>query len=277
MHLAWLTDLHLNFVELDCVDDLCRRVRDEGADAVLISGDIAEAPGVEAYLQLLDRQIDRPIHFVLGNHDFYRGGIGEVRARVAAFCARRPGIHWLSQETMIELTPETGLIGHDGWADGRLGDHAGSDVLLNDFFLIEELAELEPETRLERLHALGDQAADHFRSTLPEALRRYRRVIALTHVPPFREACWYQGQISADAWLPHFACKAVGDALVDVMSAHPDRELIVLCGHTHSAGDAWILPNLRVFTGAADYGRPGIEGWIVLDGDAEFRPRALRH
>jgi 3',5'-cyclic-AMP phosphodiesterase len=276
MQLAWLTDLHLNFVDLDRVDALCRRVRDEGVDAVLISGDVGEAPDVDAYLELLGRRIDRPIYFVLGNHDFYRGGISEVRARVAAFCARSPRIHWLNRENVIELTPETGLIGHDGWADGRFGDYAGSDVLLNDFFLIEELAGLEPDARLERLHALGDEAADHFRRTLPEALGRYRRVIALTHVPPFREACWYQGGISGDAWLPHFACKAVGDALVDVMSARPDRELLVLCGHTHSSGEARILPNLRVFTGAAEYGRPEIEGRIILDGDGEFRPCAPR-
>jgi 3',5'-cyclic-AMP phosphodiesterase len=276
MQLAWLTDLHLNFVDQNGIDGLCRRVRDERADAVLISGDIAEAPDLEEYLEFLGRQVDRPIYFVLGNHDFYRGSLSEVRARIAALCRQSPHLHWLSQETVIELTLQTGLIGHDGWADGRLGDYAGSDVLLNDYFLIEELAGLEPEARLEQLHALGDQAADHFRSVLPGALERYRRVIVLTHVPPFREACWYQGQTSGDAWLPHFACKAVGDALVEAMSAHPDRELLVLCGHTHSPGEARILPNLRVFTGAAEYGRPGIEGWIILDGDCEFRPCALR-
>jgi 3',5'-cyclic-AMP phosphodiesterase len=275
MQLAWLTDLHLDFVDLDCVDGLCRRIRDGGADAVLISGDIAEAPGVEAYLELLGRQIDRPIYFVLGNHDFYRGGIAQVRACIAALCARSSGIHWLNRENVIELTPETGLIGHDGWADGRFGDFAGSDVLLNDFFLIEELAGLEPDARLERLQALADEAADHFRSALPEALGRFRRVIALTHVPPFRKACWHQGQISGDAWLPHFACKVVGDALVEVMSAHPDRELLVLCGHTHSSGEARILPNLRVCTGAAEYGRPAIEGWLVLD-DASEAPLGVK-
>lgn len=274
MKLAWLTDLHLNFVDPDCVGGLCRRIRDEGADAVLISGDIAEAPGVESYLEFLGRRIDRPIFFVLGNHDFYRSRIKEVRARVAALCAQSPRIHWLNRETVIELTPETGLIGHDGWADGRFGDYAGSDVLLNDYFLIGELAGLEPEDRLEQLHALGDEAADHLRSVLPEALGRYRRVIALTHVPPFREACRHRGQISDDTWLPHFACKAVGDALGDVMSTRPDRELLVLCGHTHSSSEARILPNLTVFTGAAEYGRPAIEGWIVLDGDAAFRPCA---
>ena len=79
MQLAWLTDLHLDFVGLDCIDGLYPRVRDGGADAVLISGDIAEAPGVEAYLELLGRQIDRPIDFVLGNHR--RGRVWPSRHR----------------------------------------------------------------------------------------------------------------------------------------------------------------------------------------------------
>ncbi len=139
-------------------------------------------------------------------------------------------------------------------------------MLLNDYVLIEELAHIGPEARLERLHALGDAAAEHFRRVLPEAIAHFRSVIAVTHVPPFREACWHRGQISDDNWLPHFACKALGDALVDVMSAHPDRELLVLCGHTHSPGEAQVLPNLRVRTGGAEYGRPEIAGWIILDG-----------
>jgi hypothetical protein len=181
---------------------------------------------------------------------------------------------------LVELTAETGLIGHDGWADGRFGDYASSDVLLNDYFLIEELAGLDADARLERLQGLGAEAADHFRRVLPEALARFCRVIAVTHVPPFREACWHQGQISGDAWLPHLACQVVGEALVEVMRAHTDRELLVLCGHTHSSGEAQVLPNLKVLTGEAVYGRPEIQGWIILDGTDEFglrkRPRTSR-
>ena len=78
----------------------------------------------------------------------------------------------------------------------------------------------------------------------------------LTHVPPFREACWHRGQISDDDWLPHFACRAVGEVLVEAMAAHPECEMTVLCGHTHSPGEAQVLPNLRVLTGGAEYGRP---------------------
>jgi hypothetical protein len=94
---------------------------------------------------------------------------------------------------------------------------------------------------------------------LPEALARQRRVVALTHVPPFREACWHEGRLSNGNWLPHFTCTAAGDAMAVVRRAHPDRELLVLCGHTHGAGEAEVLPNLRVRTGGAVYGAPVVE------------------
>ena len=89
--------------------------------------------------------------------------------------------------------------------------------------------------------------------------------IVLTHVPPFRESCWHQGRISDDDWLPYFTCRAVGDALLEIMQARPDRDLTVLCGHTHGEGQAEILPNLRVWTGGADYGKPRVERILVIE------------
>jgi hypothetical protein len=84
-------------------------------------------------------------------------------------------------------------------------------------------------------------------------------------VPPFREACWYQGRISDDDWLPHFTCQAAAEVLVETMRNAPDRRMIVLCGHTHGAGEAQILPNLRVLTGGAVYGRPRIDRVLAFD------------
>ena len=89
-------------------------------------------------------------------------------------------------------------------------------------------------------------------------------MIALTHVPPFREACWHRGRISDDDWLPHFACRVVGEVLREAMAAHPECEMTVLCGHTHSAGEAQILPNLRVLTGGAEYGRPEVQRVLTV-------------
>ena len=52
----------------------------------------------------------------------------------------------------------------------------------------------------------------------------------------------------------------VDDAtLIEAMLAHPDHQMTVLCGHTHSSGEAQILPNLRVLTGGAVYGQPCVQ------------------
>jgi predicted phosphohydrolase len=263
--LAWLTDIHLNFVPESRLDTLCRAIREVDADAVLLGGDIGEAPDVEEYLEALDARLGLPILFVLGNHDYYRGSISRVRAGIAALCDRLPRLVYLGQAGIVALTEETGLVGHDGWADGRLGDYARSEVLLNDYLLIEELSGLDKGDRLERLHALGDEAAAHFRALLPGALERFRCLIVLTHVPPFREACWHRGRVSDDEWLPQFSCKAVGEVLAEAMAAHPECEMTVLCGLTHSSGEAEILPNLHVLTGGAEYDGPQLQRMLVVE------------
>ena len=93
--LAWLTDLHLNFVAPGHVDRLCHAVRDAGADAFLLGGDVGEAPDVVGQPEGLDARLGLPLSFVLGNHDFYRRSIAGVRAEVRALRARSPRLHWL--------------------------------------------------------------------------------------------------------------------------------------------------------------------------------------
>ena len=51
----------------------------------------------------------------------------------------------------------------------------------------------------------------------------------------------------------------MGDRLAAIMRDHPDSQMEILCGHTHSAGVAQILPNLVVRTGRAEYCVPVIE------------------
>jgi 3',5'-cyclic-AMP phosphodiesterase len=265
--LAWLTDIHLNFLRPPALEAFIESLARAGADAFLIGGDIGEAPDVALHLNALDHRLQRPIYFVLGNHDFYRSSIAGVRSTIRHLCSAVPGLHWLADAGVVPLTRETCLVGHDGWGDGRLGNYRASDVMLNDWGLIEEFGGFfeSVDQRLLKLHALGDEAAAHFRTVVPEALRRFRHVVVLTHVPPFREACWHEGRNSNDNWLPHFTCKAVGDVLLDAMIAAPDRQMTVLCGHTHSAGEALVLPNLRVLTGGATYGNPVIQAVLEVD------------
>lgn len=255
---VWLTDIHLNFLTAEAADTFLRGVCDTSPDAVLIGGDIGEAHDIEAYLHRIDELLSTEVYFVLGNHDFYFGSIAEVRRTVRETCARRPRLHYLTEARWFALTADTGLVGHDGWADARLGDYERSLVMMNDYKLVEELAGVSKMQRWPLLHGLGDAAAAHIRRVLPEALARFPRVVLLTHVPPWREACWHEGRISDDEWAPHFTCRAVGEAIVEAMRAHPDRELTVLCGHTHGDGETRPLPNIHCITGGAQYGNPQI-------------------
>ena len=86
MRFAWLTDIHLNFLLTQQTLSFLRFVRSAEPDAVLISGDIAEAHNLCHYLELIDDELAVPVYFVLGNHDYYRGSIADVRGSVASLC-----------------------------------------------------------------------------------------------------------------------------------------------------------------------------------------------
>jgi predicted MPP superfamily phosphohydrolase len=260
MKLAWLTDIHLNFIGTHALDRLIAEVRAAKPDAVLIGGDIAEAHDIVRYLEALDAGIALPIYFVLGNHDYYRGSIPRVRREIQQLCARRERLHYLSRTAWVPLTERLALVGHDGWGDAREGDYAHTKVTLSDHTLILELSRIDHATRGERLGDLGDEAAEHIERELRAALDARPEALLLTHVPPWRAACWHQGQLSDAHWTPFFVCKAAGDAIERVMRERPKQKLTVLCGHTHSAGEARPLPNVRVLTGAAEYGAPNLAG-----------------
>ncbi len=258
MKLAWITDPHLDHVSAEDFERFLDVLDGAEVEGFLIGGDIAESSTVIRVLERLDDRLKRPLYFVLGNHDYYRGSIARTRAAAAALSLRRPRCLYLPSSGVCPIGKDTALIGHGGWGDGRCGDFMASPVMLNDYILIEELVTGDKAVRLERLKALGDEAAESLREGLVSALAGFERVVLLTHVPPLLEACWHEGQISNSAWTPHFTCLAVGEVLLEIMAAHPRQHLEVLCGHTHSGGVAHPLPNMVVRTGGAVYGAPAI-------------------
>ncbi len=265
MRVAWATDIHLNFLNPQGRASFYQSIADCRPDAVFVTGDIAEAPSLQRLLGEMLAAIKAPIYFVLGNHDFYYGLISRVRTDLTRWSRGQQGLTYLSTRGLVELTPTTVLIGHDGWGDGRYGNYHRSPVKLSDQELIEDFQGLNREEVLARLRALGDEAAGNLQEKLHLALNSYRQVVCLTHVPPFKEACWYQGKMGNDDWLPFFACRAVGEVLMNVSQARPDCRISVMCGHTHHEGVAQLRPNLRVFTGSAEYGAPHVQNTFELE------------
>ena len=255
----WLTDIHLNFVSAEETESFLADVRTQQPETILLGGDIGEADTVCDFLTRMADTWNCPIYFVLGNHDFYRGSIAGVRSEVQRLANQSDSLVYLTNEEHPQrLTDSIALIGHDGWADARVGDYMRSTVMMNDYRRIQELAPHNKSSRLEALRRYGDEAGAAIERRLRLAVKDADEIYLLTHLPPFLEACWHDGKISDDEWSPHFTCMAIGHAIRDVMRSRPNQRLTVLCGHTHGSGTCEPLPNVRVITGGADYGAPAM-------------------
>lgn len=263
MKLAWLTDIHLNFIDVNIRREFYQAIINTQCNSVLISGDIAEAHCLVDILSEMAEYIKMPIYFILGNHDFYRGQIDEVRDAMVTLTRSHGKLFWLPALTMQELGNHTFLIGQDGWADGRLGDYQNSKVILNDSRMIADLFQekiLGKFQLLEKMRQLADIDAQKLQYSLEQVInKKPKKIIVLTHVPPFKQACMHKDEISDDNWLPYFSSKVMGDFLVQAAQKNPEIEFLVLCGHTHSKAIYQPINNLIVETGKAEYKHPEIQ------------------
>jgi predicted phosphohydrolase len=250
---TWLTDIHLNFMRPLALKAFYERVRKEQPHVLLVTGDIGEADSVARFVvELADIA---PVYFVLGNHDYYRSSITTVRAAMQRLDDRAT---WLPAHDPLRLTSRVVMLGVDGWGDARCGDLAGK-VQLSDWDLIDDFkrAKGDRNARAEILKRLGANEARALRNQLSRAPAS-PELLVLTHVPPFPEACIYDGVQSEPGYLPWFTCIATGEVLLAHAQAHADTKITVLCGHSHGAGTFAAAPNLEIRTGGWP---PGVEGY----------------
>src|SRR5258706_15569294 len=111
MQYAWLTDIHLNFLDDEARQKFYQEIVNTKCDGVLISGDIAEAPCLADILNEMANYIDKPIYFILGNHDYYRGQVDEVRNAMTALTKENDNLFWLPASGIQKLDNDTFLLG----------------------------------------------------------------------------------------------------------------------------------------------------------------------
>ncbi|MDB6081301.1 MAG: hypothetical protein JWO53_573 [Chlamydiia bacterium] len=243
----WLADLHLDAIDPDIRDNFFEKIAlEKEASAILVGGDTADGAASLGYLQKLQKISQKPLYFILGNHDFYGESMAIQKKRASDLAHKEKDFYYLTQRDPIELSPTTALIGHDGWADGQDGALSLSTVCLRDHFEIEELKARSPDELAIVLQELGEEAALEVERKLRKAFQKYQKVIFLTHAPPFREACLYENKVASDLWAPHFVAKAVGDTLKRLLQEFPGKECVVLAGHTHHEANVQILKNLEI-------------------------------
>ena len=83
-HFIWLTDPHFNFLTKSKLIEFFLYLESLRPDGIFISGDISTGPKVIQHLQYLEKIINKPIYFVLGNHDYYRSSFSEINQSISS-------------------------------------------------------------------------------------------------------------------------------------------------------------------------------------------------
>ena len=203
---------------------------------------------------------------MLGNHDFYWRSIEAVRDEMRELCAVNPQLVWLSESEPVPLADGVVLVGHDGWADGTAGvGVVESEIRLRDQSAIKEQAACADRVELAQVvKQLADEGTKYLNRTLNNIDDNIHQVIVATHVPPFEEACLYQGEPTDPEFLPHFCNPSLGQMLVQHATENPGRKLTVLCGHTHNAAFAQPHPQIEVHVSRSEYHTPSVGGLVTV-------------
>lgn len=265
---AWATDIHLDHLG----DDNQKLIQfgeslvKDGPTGLFLSGDLSVAKKLVYHLSALERIVQRPIFFVLGNHDYYGARIEDVRKTMRVLTNASPFLRYLPTIPYMALTPSTAVLGHDGWYDAMYGEWKTSSFGMTDWTAIHDFLAVNGNkaTIVTEARKLAHEGVTHVQNSIKQAVRYHKNVIVLTHYPPFAQAHQHEGHQGEWNAAPWFTSKMMGDMLLDAAKAYPAVKFTVLAGHTHGKFDGQITNNLEVHVGGADYGHPILQGLIDI-------------
>ncbi len=272
--LAVCSDIHLNFLNTDKVTQFAEKIFKAGPDAVLVTGDLSEGDKLIVHLSIMLAVVDKPIYFVLGNHDYWHSSFKKVQDALKALMTAEKRLVWLQGADPVLLTGKTALTGVDGWYDAGWGDWKKGGIFMNDWLKIEEFSAgtyMMPyggmsHDRGSYISTSRKKAAEDTqigKELLDKAFAVRDHVIFATHVPPFTEVAKYRGRPTDTDALPYYTSRTMGNMLEEYAKSLPiEKSLTVFCGHTHDKAKHRVSHNLTVYCSPAEYGRPGISEMV---------------
>jgi 3',5'-cyclic-AMP phosphodiesterase len=267
MKLAWASDTHLDYVTDDTLIAFAESLIVNDPSGIVLTGDISNAKELTYHLSAIEKIVNRPVYFVLGNHDFYGSGIETTRKNMRDTVAMSQFLRYLSITHYMMLSPSTVILGHDCWYDALHGDPNDPRMVLNDWISIKEYLGKNHDEIIAYSRKLAVEGVVHIMNGIKKALaiKSVKNVIVLSHVPPFKETHIYNGEIGADYAQPWFTSKLLGDMLSDAARSYSNVNFTVLAGHTHGKVDISKTHNLHVKVAGARYGRPTLANLIQID------------
>ena len=194
------------------------RINSSESDGLIITGDISNGMMLESHLRYLATHYDRPIYFVLGNHDYYWRHRDSVESDVRRLCRLHDNLHWLSDEDEpVSLKSGIALVGDEGWYDVAVGGHGMSkwciDRLINLDYLPLASYDQQVEVWKERAH----RSTKKLISKINDALDNHDVVYVATHFPPWVEASRSNWQLSREYWLSYNTNFVLGQEIENLM------------------------------------------------------------
>jgi Icc-related predicted phosphoesterase len=269
MKVLVLSDLHLEFAPFEPVPDL-------DFDVVILAGDI-HSPAKRAVQWAADRFRDKPVVYLLGNHEYYDGRLDKTLAE-ARREAEGTNVHLLDGDELV--IDGVRFLGATLWTDFALAIETPegpiSDVaramkmatnLLNDYALIRTMDEsAEPDTWRDK-QGRKLQAADTLR--IHQAQRAWLQerlsepfagsTVVVTHHAPHRGSL---AQRYADDWSSGAFVTELPDTFFDV-------PVLRVHGHTHQQFD-YRVRSCRVVSNPRGY-----VNWSGRIENKEFDPSLI--
>jgi predicted phosphohydrolase len=273
MKLTWCTDIHLDHLANETLaQEFCETIRNSEGEAVILTGDLSSAKFLQHDLNTLERIVQKPIYFVLGNHDYYGSMIKDVRHAMKATTTSSTFLRWLGALPYAKISDKTALVGHDGWYDCLNGSQH-SRFVMSDWIVIGDFVNLThsrsvydgANDEIKKLaQELAMEGVKHVHAGIKSAASHgFKNIVVATHFPPWKDSHRYKGAIGDDDKQGFYTSKLMGNMLDEAARAFPNISFTVLAGHTHGHFEGMIHKNMVCFVGESEYEKPRISA--VLD------------
>lgn len=230
----WYTDTHLAKMPPWKFFSFIKEIINENPAGIFLTGDISTGPFLRIHLRLMAKFINCPIYFVLGNHDYYFTSMGKQHSKIKSICQKYTNLIWLTESDVISLTPDTALIGIEGWYDAQLGNPDYLKFTL-DWILIKDFKTLPTmEERINKFKQLSEQNSNILKDKLKKTLEQdYKTIFILTHMVPYAEATRNEGSFMGQFWLPYDVNFNLGYMIDSIMKDRNKENVEIFCGHAH--------------------------------------------
>ena len=249
MKILIYSDLHLEFSGFDVPGD--------GFDVVVLAGDIHL--GAEGARWAKDKFADVPVIYICGNHEFYRGNVGEIHYAINEE-TKGSNINFCENQTV--QIDSIRFVCATLWTDFNLSGRAtyakyAARRTMNDYHLVRYgQRKLRPDDT-EQFHHESRKflESELKKSCLPEV-----RTVVVTHHAPSQKSLKYE-RVDRDT-APFYA------SAMDELILESGADLWIH-GHTHESVD-YMIGSTRVVSNPRGYSHVANE-----HGNVNFKPQCI--